>query len=262
MCRFLAYLGAPVFLEEIITKPCHSLIHQSLHASEAKTVTNGDGFGLGWYGERSEPGIYRELRPAWSDENLLALCRQVRSHAFFAHIRAATGTATTRANCHPFSHGRSLFMHNGQIGCYPRLKRRLENMLPEELYLEREGTTDSELLFLNAVARGAESDPVAAFDAVLSEVVEMMRGCGICEPLRFAATFTDGTALHAFRWASDDKAPTLYWRRTETAFMVASEPIDSQRESWTLVPQGSAITGSATGAPALRPFRSAAALAA
>lgn len=256
MCRFLAYLGEPVFLEEIITKPCHSLIHQSLHASEAKTVTNGDGFGLGWYGSRPEPGLYRELRPAWSDENLLALCRQVRSHAFFAHIRAATGTATTRANCHPFTHGRSMFMHNGQIGCYQKLKRRLENMIPDELYLERDGTTDSELIFLNAIARGAETDPVRAFDEVITEVGALMRGCGVCEPLRFAATFTDGETLQAFRWASDDRAPTLYWRRSEGAIMVASEPIDSQHESWVAIPQGHCLTATATGVPEIRPFRS------
>ena len=97
MCRFLAYSGVPVFLEDFVASPCHSLIHQSLHAEEAKTGTNGDGFGVGWYGERPEPGHYREVRPAWSDENLLSIARQVRSHLFFAHVRAATGTATTRA---------------------------------------------------------------------------------------------------------------------------------------------------------------------
>ena len=241
MCRFLAYLGEPVFLEDIITKPCHSLIHQSLHASEAKTVTNGDGFGLGWYGERQEPGVYRELRPAWSDENLLAICRQVRSPAFFAHIRAATGTATSRANCHPFVHGRSMFMHNGQIGCYHTLRRGLENMIPDELYRERGGTTDSEALFLIALAHGADREPISAFASVLSTVSDMMRNCGVHEPLRFAATYTNGEDLYAFRWASDNKAPTLYVRGGDRDVMVASEPIDSQHEDWTLIPQGHAL---------------------
>ncbi|MDF9863931.1 putative glutamine amidotransferase [Methylorubrum pseudosasae] len=110
MCRFLAYLGEPVFLNELVCAPTHSLVHQSLHASEAKTETNGDGFGIGWYGEHAEPGLYRDICPAWSDENLVNLCRQVRARTFFAHVRAATGTATTRANCHPFAHGRHLFI--------------------------------------------------------------------------------------------------------------------------------------------------------
>ena len=92
MCRFLAYLGEPVFLNELVCAPTHSLVHQSLHAAEAKTETNGDGFGIGWYGEHVEPGLYRDICPAWSDENLVNLCRQVRARTFFAHVRAATGT--------------------------------------------------------------------------------------------------------------------------------------------------------------------------
>ena len=96
MCRFLAYRGEPVFLADLVCAPCHSLVHQSLHAIEAKTETNGDGFGIGWYGERPEPGLYREVRPAWSDENLRSLCDQVRSQLFFAHVRASTGTSTKR----------------------------------------------------------------------------------------------------------------------------------------------------------------------
>ncbi|MCA0425604.1 MAG: class II glutamine amidotransferase, partial [Proteobacteria bacterium] len=79
MCRWIAYRGTPVYLEDVIVNPRHSLVHQSLHASEGKTETNGDGFGVGWYGERDVPGLYREVRPAWSDENLKSLCAQVRS---------------------------------------------------------------------------------------------------------------------------------------------------------------------------------------
>jgi len=105
-CRFLAYLGEPIRLADLVCAPAHSLIHQSMRADEGKTPTNGDGFGLGWYAERPEPGLYREGRPAWSNENLRSLCEQVRSRLFFAHVRASTGTATTRANCHPFGHAR------------------------------------------------------------------------------------------------------------------------------------------------------------
>ncbi|MBY0613648.1 MAG: class II glutamine amidotransferase [Beijerinckiaceae bacterium] len=254
MCRFLAYLGEAVFLDEVITKPCHSLIHQSLHATEAKTVTNGDGFGLGWYGERPTPGVYRELRPAWSDENLLAICSQVRSHAFFAHIRAATGTATSRANCHPFTHQRHMFMHNGQVGCYGKLKRQLENMIPDALYASRDGTTDSEALFLIALANGADRDPVAAFAATLRTVKTMMQSHGVCEPLRFAATFTNGEDLYAFRWSCDNKAPTLYMRESAASLMVASEPTDAEHDAWTLIPQGTAMVARKGQRPEMQRF--------
>ncbi len=84
MCRFLAYHGDPVYLDELVCAPTHSLVHQSLHATEAQTETNGDGFGIGWYGDRPEPGLYRDVRPAWSDENLRSLSRQIRARTFFA----------------------------------------------------------------------------------------------------------------------------------------------------------------------------------
>ncbi|MCF4124760.1 class II glutamine amidotransferase [Methylobacterium sp. SyP6R] len=241
MCRFLAYHGDPVYLDELVCAPTHSLVHQSLHATEAQTETNGDGFGIGWYGDRPEPGLYRDVRPAWSDENLRSLSRQIRARTFFAHVRAATGTATTRANCHPFAHGRHLFMHNGQIGGYARIRRRLEAMIPDALYEARQGSTDSEALFLLALAHGLDRDPVGAMAASLSAASGLMREAGIDEPLRFTAVLTDGESLTAFRWACDGRPPSLYWRETGTGLAVVSEPIDGLRAGWSEVPKGGTL---------------------
>ncbi len=238
MCRFLAYRGEPIFLADYVCAPEHSLVHQSLHAQEAKTETNGDGFGLGWYGERDVPGLYREIRPAWSDENLRSLCAQVRSRLFFAHVRASTGTATTRANCHPFAHGRHMFMHNGQVGGYHRIKRRIEAMIPDELYEQRLGSGDSEAIFLTALGLGLAEDPVAAIARVLRAVRGLMSEARIDEPLRFTAAYTDGESLYAFRWACDARPPSLYFRETETGLLVVSEPFDARRDVWTPVPKG------------------------
>ena len=252
MCRFLAYRGEPVFLSALVSAPAHSLVHQSLHATEAKTGTNGDGFGLGWYGERGEPGLYREVRPAWSDENLRSLCEQVRSRLFFAHVRASTGTSSTRANCHPFAHGRYLFMHNGQIGGYAGLKRRIEAMIPDELYDARLGTTDSEAIFLAALAKGLVEDPVGAIARTLMAVRELMAEAGISEPLRFTAALTDGESLHAFRWACDGCPPSLYFREAEGGLTVVSEPIDGRSEGWREVPKGCALVAGAGRPVAIR----------
>ena len=238
MCRFLAYRGEPIFLSDLVCAPAHSLVHQSLHAAEAKTGTNGDGFGLGWYGERPEPGLYREIRPAWSDENLRSLCAQVRSGLFLAHVRASTGTSTTRANCHPFAQGRHLFMHNGQIGGYGRIKRRLEALIPDELYDARAGTTDSEAIFLVALANGLEEEPVAAMARTLKQIRSLMEAASVAEPLRFTAAFADGTGLWAYRWASDGQPPTLYWREEAGNLLVVSEPIDDRAMGWREVPKG------------------------
>lgn len=254
MCRFLAYQGQPVLLESVVSKPCHSLIHQSMQAHEAKTPTNGDGFGLGWYGERPEPGIYRDLRPAWSDENLLSLCQQVRSPLFFAHVRASTGTATARANCHPFSHETSLFMHNGQIGGYAFVRRQIEAMIPDSLYPARQGTTDSEAIFLAAIGRGAVGNAGAAFHAVLSDIRRITAAARITEALRFAAAFTNGETLTAFRWACDAKAPTLYWRHDTNGLHVVSEPLDQSPAVWNALPQGSMLVADRHGPPRVVEF--------
>jgi predicted glutamine amidotransferase len=254
MCRFLAYSGAPVFLEELVAAPCHSLIHQSLHAEEAKTGTNGDGFGVGWYGERSEPGQYREVRPAWSDENLLSIARQVRSHLFFAHVRAATGTATTRANCHPFVHGRHLFMHNGQVGGYGLIRRRLEALIPDALYAQRVGTTDSEVLFLLALARIGEGfAPGEALAGALGDALALMELAGVREPLRCAAALADGETIHAVRWSSDDRPPSLYLCNRGDSVVIASEPVDAARDCWQALPCNTLVSVRA-GAVALAPF--------
>src|ERR1700726_3395770 len=121
MCRWIAYRGETTALEHYVTEPDHSLISQSIHALEATASVNGDGFGLGWYGTHPEPGLYREIRPGWSDENLRYLCRHLQSHLFFAHVRAATGTAITRVNCHPFPPGNgcsctTAFLATGAVG--------------------------------------------------------------------------------------------------------------------------------------------------
>ena len=243
MCRFLAYIGEPVFLNTLVCEPAHSLLHQSLQAERAVTATNGDGFGIGWYGEREAPAVYREVMPAWSDENLLALCHTLRSPLFFAHVRAATGTAIARQNSHPFRYGRWLFMHNGQIGGYGQLRRTLESRLPDELFAARKGATDSELLFLLALARIQEGEPATqAMTSVFEDTVALMQARGIEQPLRFSAALADGEHLHVFRLASDDKPPSLYVRTGARGCVVASEPLDDDDGDWRPVRCGSATT--------------------
>ena len=247
MCRWIAYRGEPVLMETLVADSHHSLIAQSLNASESVTATNGDGFGLGWYSERATPGIYREIRPAWSDENLRSICAQVRSRLFFAHVRAATGTASVRANCHPFAYRQHMFMHNGQIGGYHAVRRRVEELIPDELYTHRHGTTDSEAIFLAALGAGLEDNPLHAMAVTLKRIAALMQAADVRAPLRLAAALTDGETLRAYRWASDARPPTLYWRNDGGKILVVSEPLDADRNLWQEVPDGSALTAYASG---------------
>ena len=40
MCRFVAYLGKPIIVDELLLKPTNSLVHQSYNGGEmAETLT-------------------------------------------------------------------------------------------------------------------------------------------------------------------------------------------------------------------------------
>ncbi|MDG1282002.1 MAG: class II glutamine amidotransferase [Pseudorhodobacter sp.] len=241
MCRWAAYIGKPIFLDEIVSRPNHSLIHQSQCATECKSATNADGFGLAWYGDRAEPGQYRDVMPAWSDANLKSLVTQVRSRLFMAHVRASTGTATSRNNCHPFTFGRWSFMHNGQIGGYERFRRDADMMIPDSYYPHRRGATDSEALFLVALAEGLEDDPKGALLRAVARFEALSREKGAAPHVRMTAALSDGEKLYALRYATDDLAPSLYhrWSDTRGGRAVVSEPLDVNEDGWQKIPASS-----------------------
>jgi predicted glutamine amidotransferase len=240
MCRWIAYRGETTALEHYVTEPEHSLVSQSIHALESMSSTNGDGFGLGWYGQHPEPGLYREVRPAWSDENLRYLCRHLQSHLFFAHVRAATGTPITRPNCHPFACGTWMFMHNGFVGNWSRLRRSVEALIPDQLYPARIGTTDSEAIFLAMLGAGIER-PVAAAESVLHTLNDLVNETQPGDRLRFTAALSNGRDLYAFRYAVNDRANTLYYRENERGIVVVSEPLDGDHNNWVAVPENHVV---------------------
>ncbi|OLP57462.1 class II glutamine amidotransferase [Rhizobium rhizosphaerae] len=249
MCRWAAYRGEPLYLEELVSSPAHSLIAQSHCATRATTATNGDGFGIAWYGDHPEPGRYRDILPAWSDCNLKSIARQIRSPLFLAHVRAATGGGTRRDNCHPFTHGRWSFMHNGQVGHFDTLRRPMEAMLDDELYSQRQGTTDSELLFLMALQFGLDRDPIGAVGETIAFVERLAGHLGQEVLVRFTAAFSDGETLYAIRYASDWRAPTLYAAPMGPSggYCLVSEPLDDDHNAWVEIPDGTAVIVSENG---------------
>ena len=258
MCRWVAYRGTRCFLEDLVTSPAHSLIDQSQCATEAKTATNGDGFGIAWYGERDEPGHYRDILPAWSDDNLRSLSRQIASPLFLAHVRASTAGRTTRDNCHPFVHGRWSFMHNGQLGDFDRLERRLEARLDDRLYAARRGSTDSELLFLLALEFGLEDEPKRALEAAIGFAIAQAHALGLQPLVRFTAALSDGTSLYCVRFATDRHAPTLYCGRMagheHDSYCMVSEPFDEEAGRWSQIPGSSFVSVNDAGVN-VEPFR-------
>jgi predicted glutamine amidotransferase len=241
VCRWLAYIGEPRLIEEFLYEGPHSLCEQAQHSHKAKLGVHGDGGGLGWYGQPVEPGLYRDAGPAWADTNLRELTRILESRVFFAHVRASTGAPNLDVNCHPFRAGKLLFMHNGQIGGFRQLRRRLFGMLSDTGFDSIVGGTDSEVLFQLMIGNGLRDDPEFAIRRTIEEVEALRKAEGIKEAFRATLAVTDGQAIHVLRWASDKAAPSLFLNRTTSGALAVSEPLDEDTSSWWAVPANSLL---------------------
>ena len=271
MCRWLAYSGTPIPLEELLFKRDRSLIDQSLHSRLGATTTNGDGFGVGWYDDSETPRLYRSTHPAWNDRNLRELAAAVSSPLFFAHIRSSTGTAIQQTNSHPFRRGRWLWMHNGLIREFARVRRELVLAVDDSLFGSIEGTTDSETMLYLALTFGLESDPVSAVERMVGFVEKTGHAHGIEHPIQMTIATTDGRSVWAFRYSSEGDSRSLYFstrmdnlkalypeseelaRLSDETRVVVSEPLGDLPGAWNEVPE-SHVGIVRPGEDELRPF--------
>ena len=272
MCRWMAWSGQPVLIEELLFKPAHGLIDQSLHSRMGVETTNGDGFGLGWYGMGDGPALYRSVAPAWGDDNLRELAAHIESPLFIAHVRATTGTAIQQTNCHPFRHGRWLLVHNGVIAGFETMRRDLILAVEPSLFAGIRGSTDSEVLFHLALTFGLEEDPIAALERAIGFVEESARVHGIENAVQASIGVTDGERLWAIRYSTERRSRTLFvsadaasirrlhpenprlQRLSDEDRIVVSEPIADLPGVWNEIPDGSALIVQ-PGADEPRPFR-------
>jgi glutamine amidotransferase len=254
----MAYSGDPILVEDLLFRPKHSLIDQSLHSRLGATTTNGDGFGIGWYGDGPVPALFKSVDPAWNDQNLREIASQVRTPLFFAHVRASTGTPVQRTNCHPFRHGRWLWMHNGALRGFHETKRGLLGAVDSSLYADIEGSTDSEALFFLALTFGLVDDPFAAVSRAVGFVEKVGRSHGVVDPVQMTVATTDGESVWVFRYSSEGKSRSLFFstkvaslrqlhpevevlqRLSEEARFVVSEPLRDLPGAWNEVPESSA----------------------
>jgi len=258
MCRWMAYSGDPILVEDLLFRPKHSLIDQSLHSRLGATTTNGDGFGIGWYGDGPVPALFKSVDPAWNDQNLREIASQVRTPLFFAHVRASTGTPVQRTNCHPFRHGRWLWMHNGALRGFHETKRELLAAVDSSLYADIEGSTDSEALFFLALTFGLVDDPFAAVSRAVGFVEKVGRSHGVVDPVQMTVATTDGESVWVFRYSSEGRSRSLFFstkvaslrelhpevevlhRLSDEARFVVSEPLRDLPGAWNEVPESSA----------------------
>ncbi len=256
MCRWLAYSGSSsILLTDVLYTPVHSLIDQSVHARLGAETTNGDGFGLGWYTDSPVPGVFRCIEPAWNNENLRELSAHIRSRLFFAHVRAAIGSPVQQTNCHPFSYGDWLWMHNGYLAEFVSVKRDLMLAVDESLFTEIKGTTDTEVLFYLALTFGLQDDPPGAVSRAIGYAEACGRRRGIKYPFQGTIAATNGQLVWAFRYSSEGSSRSLFINRdvrklrdrypdsellrevSDDARLIVSEPVGDLPGAWVEIPE-------------------------
>ena len=259
MCRWMAYSGDPILADDLLFRPQHSIIDQSLHARLGGVTTNGDGFGIGWYrtGDESAPAVFKGTHPAWNDRNLREVATQIHTPLLFAHVRASSGTPVQRSNCHPFRYGRWLWMHNGSLAGFDKVKRDLLMAVDESLYPEIEGSTDTETLFFLALTFGLADDPPTAVARAVGLAERVGRRHGVDYPVHMTVATSDGESIWAFRYSSEKATSSLFYSTdvaqlrqlhpelavldrlgNDTRFIV-SEPLRAPPGAWNEVPESS-----------------------
>jgi predicted glutamine amidotransferase len=272
MCRWMAWFGQPILIEELLFKSQHGIVDQSLHARMGAEPTNGDGFGVGWYGAGIGPGVYRSVSPAWADPNLREVAAHVEASVFMVHVRAAIGSPVQETNCHPFRRDRWLFVHNGFIAEFHDLRRDLMLAIDPSLFADVHGSTDTEVVFYLALTLGLDDDPIGALESTVGLIEETARRRGIAGAVQATFGVSDGASLWAVRYATEGPARSLFASADPETVrrlypdnprferlgpddrLIVSEPFSDLPGLWQEIPEATAVTVRRGGVLEERPF--------
>ena len=205
--------------------------------------------------------------------NLRELASHIESPLFLTHIRAAIGSPVQQTNCHPFRHGRWLFVHNGYVGDFHHLRRDLMLALDPEHFAAVQGSTDTEVVFRLALTHGLEDDPLAAMARTIGHVEESARRLGQTPMVQGTFGISDGESVWAVRYATEGTARTLFASSDVEAVqklypdnkrlgemrahdrLIVSEPFSDLPGVWEEIPQSSSVRVAADGVFEHQDFR-------
>jgi glutamine amidotransferase len=263
MCRFVLYLGPRTRLSSLLVDPAHSLIRQSTSSRERDEPLNGDGFGVGWYARElaPEPAVFRSITPAWNNRNLQNLARVMASDCVLAHVRAATqSSGVNEANCHPFRWREFLCMHNGDIGDFRLVRRKLLASVGDEAFGNVYGSTDSEhffALYIDSWLASEEPDRALrmarSLSAAIARTLDLVRAAGSGSPSYLNVAISDGEHAVVSRFTDDaENAPESLYYSSGSLYPTVAEgaarpsvTVSSERltadAGWAEVPPGRII---------------------
>lgn len=246
---------------------------------------NGDGFGVGYYPEDEDPElgdgpcVFSAITPAWNNLNLARLADKTKSSLVFAHVRASTAGVLAETNCHPFDYYSLMFMHNGHVSGFNKIRRKLAEHMKDE-YLNRiQGGTDSEWafsLFLDCLDK-LGYDPSSPSGTIPSEILRkaLLQMLAYlkdwtkemnpvdAEPSLLNCAVTDGSSIVVSRYvtSSTEEAASLHFSsgtrffeyepgqyrmerrdRGQNIIMIASEPLTFERTDWIAIPTNTVLT--------------------
>ena len=241
MCRLTAYLGEPLPVSTLLYGGDHSLLEQAWAPRELLAGSvNADGWGVAWWREGRAVRLAR-AEPAWYDPGIRDILEGIRSGGAVAALRNATpGLPVGPTAVAPIVRDAWAFVLNGFV---PRFRRdhmrALRRDLPDDLYGALEGSTDTETLFLLAVAGVREGIPPAeALEGIVEGVLERVVTTGGAD-CQLTLLLSDGERLAAVTASNVERANTLYvleaGRLAPDGVLVASEALDDAR-GWTRVP--------------------------
>ena len=255
MCRWLAYSGSPILIQEALYEGPNSLVAQSLHSQARGRADQRRRVRRRLVRRPRHAGPLPQHRTGLERHNLRELAGHISSPLFFTHIRAAIGSAVQQTNCHPFRHGRWLFMHNGYINEFATIKRDLILAVDPSLYPQIRGQADTEVLFFLALTLGLEDDPPAAVEQAIGLVEAVAARHGVPNPFQGTVATTDGETIWAFRYSSERNSRSLFYTTdvptlrklypgrqlfqevSDNARLIVSEPLGDVAGVWNEVPE-------------------------
>lgn len=235
LCRLTAYVGSSLPADTLVFGGSHSLYEQSYAPRELIHGTvNADGYGVVWYRDK-KPVRVGGCRPIWQDRGLPVILESSTSQMMLATVRNATeGIPVDETGNAPLVYERWTFILNGFVEDFrASYMRMLRARLPDDLYGQLRGSSDTETLFLLALSAMRDG-------ASLSEALEQTRDevCRLLQPgheAQLTMILADGEELAALRTASVKRLNSLYLASghplAPDGTLLASERLD-RHASW------------------------------
>ena len=247
MCRWFIYFGNKIIIKNILYDHNNSIIKQSYKNKYTPFLenirdheVNVDGFGIGWFHNKNNIITYKSTKTPYTDFNFKNISKILKSNLIFAHIRAIkpfSSNIVHELNCHPFNYKNLLFMHNGDIKNFLKIKVEIIKKINKIYLNEIKGTTDSEYIFY-LILSFIEKKNLDDIQKSIIETINFLNSLKNIGIYSFNIAITNGKFVIFTRYINNenDTPPSLYFKNDIVNILISSEPID-YNDNWNIVPK-------------------------